>query len=402
MQPITLNTSEARRFALAAQHLHAPPKKNPTQAVVLQTINRLGLLQIDSVNVLARAHYLPLFSRLGSCPQSHLDTLAWGPAPCLFEYWAHEASLLPHSAHPLLRWRMADARAGGQGWKNTAAFMGANHKLLHRALDEIRDRGPLAASELAIGKKGAGGWWGWSDAKRVLECLFAAGDLTSITRRGTFERVYGLPQSLFSADILNTPTPARADAQRALLCIAIRALGVATEPDLRDYFRLRPGDSKALVAQMVEQGDLRPAIVDGWSAPAFIDAKAVSVKKATHQALLSPFDNLIWHRARTERMFGARIRLEIYTPAHMRTHGYYVLPFLEDDAITARVDLKADRKSSTLVVQASHAEPCATTHTASRLAQELAAMAAWLALENIRIEKRGALAKALQAEVRQK
>lgn len=358
---------------------------------------RLGIVQIDSVNVVSRTHYLPFFSRLGPYPRETLESLAWGKRPAFFEYWAHEASLLPLSIQPLLRWRMEDAREGVGVWKGVARFLQDHPALMDRALAAVAERGPLSASELELGVKGAGGWWGWSEAKRAAECLFWTGRLTTATRRPTFERVYGLPHRVLPADIHDAPTPSREDAQRALLQIAARAQGVATERDLRDYFRMAPAEARARITELVEAGDLVPVTVRGWDRTAYLAPAARRPRRITGAALLSPFDNLIWFRERTERVFGVRVRLEIYTPAEKRTHGYYVLPFLEDEAITARVDLKADRKAGLLRVQAAHAEPDATPETPDRLAAELRLMASWLGLAEVKAEPRGDLAPALQA-----
>ena len=393
-----LTAAEARRIALAAQGFGVPrPVADVTRRQLLKTIERLGAVQIDSVNVVSRTHYLPAFSRLGAYPRALLEEVAWGRRPALFEYWAHEASLLPLSAQPLLRWRMADAHDGVGVWKGVARFLREHRPVVDAALAQIRARGPLAASELEIGLKGAGGWWGWSDAKRAAECLFWTGELTTATRRGTFERVYGLPEKVLPRAVREAPTPARDDAQRELLRIAARALGVATERDLRDYFRMGVAATRARLAELVEAGDLAPVTVRGWREPAYLDPAARRPRRIAAAALLSPFDNAIWFRERTERLFGVRVRLEIYTPAERRTHGYYVLPFLEGDAITARVDLKAERKAGVLVVQAAHAEPWATPETPARLTAELQLMAAWLGLERVRVEPRGDLAGALAA-----
>jgi uncharacterized protein len=243
--------------------------------------------------------------------------------------------------------------------------------------------------------KGAGGWWGWSESKRALEGLFWTGELTTATRRGTFERVYGVTDQVLPKAIVAAPTPPRDAAQRQLLMTAARALGVATARDLRDYFRMSVADTPLRLAELVEEGALLPVAVKGWREPAYLDPAARRPRRIEAQALLSPFDNAIWFRERTERMFGVRVRLEIYTPAHKRTHGYYVLPFLEGDALTARVDLKADRKAGVLIVQASHAEPWATSATPVKLAQELKLMAGWLGLDSVRVERRGDLAGAL-------
>jgi len=391
-----LTAGEARRIALAAQGFATPRPAAPIgKRQLVKLVERLGVVQIDSVNVVSRTHYLPAFSRLGAYPRPLLEEIAWGKKRPLFEYWAHEASLLPLASQPLFRWRMADARDGVGVWKGVARFLRERREFVDRVLDEFAARGPMAASDLEMGHKGEGGWWGWSEAKRAVECLFWTGELTTATRRGTFERVYGLPEKVLPKAVLETPTPSREEAHRALYRQAIRALGLATSKDLRDYFRMPVEGAKARMAELVEDGALVPVSVKGWREPAFLDPAARRPRRVDAQALLSPFDNLIWFRERTERMFGVRFRIEIYTPAEKRTHGYYVLPFLEDDAITARVDLKADRKASVLIVQASHAEPWATDATPVRLAQELRLMAGWLGLEGVRVARRGDLAGAL-------
>jgi uncharacterized protein YcaQ len=392
-----LTAGEARRIALGAQGFaSARPDRPVGRRDLVKLIERLGVVQIDSVNVVSRTHYLPAFSRLGVYPRELLEELAWARKRPLFEYWAHEASLLPLSSQPLLRWRMEDAHDGRGVWKGVARFLRERRAFVDTVLAEIEGRGPLAASELEMGHKGEGGWWGWSEAKRAVECLFWTGELTTATRRGTFERVYGLPEKVLPKAVLATPTPAREDAQRELICIAGRAMGIATSKDLRDYFRLPVEGFRARLGELVEAGDLVPVAVKGWRETAYLDPAARRPRKVAARALLSPFDNLIWFRERTERMFGVRFRIEIYTPAEKRTHGYYVLPFLEGDAITARVDLKADRKAGVLIAQASHAEPWASEATAPRLADELKRMAGWLGLDRVRVERRGDLAAALE------
>ena len=394
----TLSAAEARRIALAAQGFGASREGPVGRRQLTRMIERLGVVQIDSVNVISRTHYLPAFSRLGAYPRELLEEIAWGQKRPLFEYWAHEASLLPLSSQPLFRWRMEDAQAGRGTWKGIARFLAERRDFVDRALGEIATRGPMSASDLEIGHKGAGGWWGWSESKRALECLFWAGELTTHTRRGTFERVYGLPHKVLPKAIAEAPTPPRDEAQRQLLRIAARAMGVATMRDLRDYFRMGVEETRARVGELVEAGDLMEVAVKGWREAAYLDPAARRPRRIDAAALLSPFDNLVWFRERTERMFGVRLRLEIYTPAHKRTHGYYVLPFLEGDALTARVDLKADRKAGVLIVQASHAEPWASAETPVRLAAELRRMAGWLGLESVRVEPRGDLAAALAAQ----
>ena len=394
----TLTAGDARRIALGAQGFATPRPDGPVaRRQLARLIEGLGVVQIDSVNVVSRTHYLPAFSRLGAYPREMLEDLAWARSRPLFEYWAHEASLLPVASQPLFRWRMQDARDGVGLWKGVARFRRENGAFVDKVLNEIASRGPMSASELEMGQKGVGGWWGWSHAKSAVEGLFWTGELTTATRRGPFERVYDLPEKVLPKAVVAAPTPSREDAHRALYRQAIRAMGVATARDLRDYFRMPVDGAKARIAELVEDGALLPVTVKGWKDQAYLDPSARRPRRVEARALLSPFDNLIWFRERTERMFGVRYRIEIYTPAHKRTHGYYVLPFLEGDALTARVDLKSDRKAGVLVVQASHGEPWASDETPVRLAAELRLMADWLGLERVRVEPKGDLAGALAA-----
>ncbi len=361
-------------------------------------VERLGMLQMNSVNVLARAHYLPGFSRLGPYAPALLDAAAWGSRRALFEYWGHEASLLPLRYHPLLRWRMARARNGAGVYKRLAQFALEQRKYVTGVLAEIRTRGALAAADLSNPGKARGPWWGWSDGKLAMEYLFASGELAVAHRRGAFERVYDLAERVVPAGILAAPTPSEADAQRALALIAARAMGVATAADLARYFRLPPGDTRARVAELVEAGALLPAAVEGWRNPGYLSAGALVPRRVNARALLSPFDPLLWERDRAERLFGFHYRIGLYTPPHLRTHGYYVLPFLLGERIVARVDLKADRTRGMLQVLAAHVEDHARPgEVAEALRQELSALAAWQGLERVDIADRGDLAPALIA-----
>ena len=394
-----LSLPEARRVALAAQGFAEPrPKGVIDRRHLRRVLDRTALLQIDSVNVLARAHYLPVYSRLGDYSRSLLEQAAWGPKKMLFEYWAHEASLLPLELQPLLRWRMARAERGEGTWGRLKPFAGQRRPEAEAILQRIAAEGPLAASDLE-GPKGPGGWWGWSDAKSALEWLFWTGRITTATRRASFERVYDLTERVLPRTILNQPTPSEPDAHRQLLRLAARALGVATAGDLRDYFRLSPVDAKPRTAELVEAGEITPVRVETWSQPAYLDRQARRPRRVQARALLAPFDPLIWERSRTERLFGVRYRIEIYTPADKRLHGYYVLPFLLGDRLVARVDLKADRAAGRLLVQGAHAEPGAPADVAPQLATELRMMAGWLGLERVQVEPSGDLAGALQAAV---
>ena len=390
----TLSARQARRIALAAQGLADPrPGTAPSRRALTTLIDRLGAVQIDSVNVLARTHYLPAFSRLGAYPREMLEAAAWGRKPSLFEYWGHEASLLPIALQPLFRWRMERARAG-ETWSGLARFARERRDYIDQVLARIEREGPLVGGDFADGPRQAG-WWSWSNGKAALEWLFWTGMVTTRTRRG-FERVYDLTERVLPRAILEAPTPSEADAHRGLLNIAARALGVATEGDLRDYFRLPVAGTRSRIGELVEAGDLAPVAVEGWRQGAYLVADARAPRRGRAAALLSPFDNLIWRRERAERLFGARIRLEIYTPAHKREHGYYVLPFLQGEAITARVDLKADRQAGALRVQAAHLQEGATAgETAPALAAELALMADWLELSSVHVVGKGGLAAAL-------
>jgi uncharacterized protein len=393
-EPRKLSARLARRIALAAQGLADPrPAAAPSRRGLRTLIDRLGVIQIDSVNVLARTHYLPAFSRLGPYPREMLEDAAWGKKPTLFEYWGHEASLLPMALQPLFRWRMERARAG-ETWSGLARFARERRDYIDQVLARIEREGPITGGDLADGPRQAG-WWSLSNGKAALEWLFWTGMVMTRTRRG-FERVYDLTERVLPPAILRQPTPNEADSHRRLLKIAARALGIATEGDLRDYFRMPVAETRARIRDLVESGDLTQVIVEGWRQPAYLAPGAREPRRAGAAALLSPFDNLIWRRERAERVFGARIRLEIYTPAHKREHGYYVLPFLQGEAITARVDLKADRQAGVLRVQAAHLEPgAAAGGTAPALAAELALMADWLGLDGVHVAGKGGLAAGL-------
>ncbi len=396
----TLSLAQARRIALAAQGFADDRiEADHTRRHFRKTAERLGVIQIDSVNVVSRTHYLPAFSRLGAYPREHLEDEAWGRKKSLFEYWGHEASLMPMAMQPLFRWRMEESRSGESGWTGLVNFARERRDYVDGVLAEIEKRGPVTGGDFAEGPRGAPGWWEWSNGKRALEWLFWSGFITTKTRRG-FERVYDLTERVIPASVMNTPTPEPADAQRQLLMIAAQAMGVATEADLRDYFRMSVTATRARLAELVEAGELEQVEVKGWGKPAYLHPKARLPRRIEAQALLSPFDNLIWARDRTERLFGCRVRLEIYTPAHKREHGYYVLPFLQGDRITARIDLKADRKAGVLLVQSAHVEEHADpAEVAPALAAELRLMSGWLGLGEVSVAERGDLAPVLKAAV---
>ncbi|MBY9061770.1 winged helix DNA-binding domain-containing protein [Sphingomonas yunnanensis] len=383
---MSLNFSliEARRIALAAQGFGRRLPDRPGAAQLRGTAERLGLFQIDSVNVLTRAHYLPAFARLGGYDRALLERDAWGPPRHrrLFEYWAHEASLLPLELHPLLRWRMARAERGEAGYVRLRRFAGEDRAQAMAVLERIAGEGPLTAADFENGASRSG-WWQWSDTKHALEWLFWSGRITTATRRGSFARVYDLPERVLPAALLALPTPSAEGAQAGLIERAARALGVATVADLRDYYRLRPEEGDHAIATLAEAGVLLPARVEGWSQRAWLHRDVAPPRRVRRAALLAPFDPLVWERARTERLFGFRYRIEIYVPQERRQHGYYVLPFLLDEALVARVDLKAERAAGVLVAKRVTLEPGAPVDTMPRLLVELERMTAWLGLERV-------------------
>ena len=381
--PDSLSLPQARRIALAAQGFGVTHPASVGRAQLGRLIDRLGLHQIDSVNVVSRAHYLPAFSRLGAYDTALLDSMAWGRKRDrrLFEYWAHEASLLPLEVHPLFRWRMARADRGEAGYIGLRKFATERRPEAEEILARIAGEGPLAASDFPHGKS-TSGWWEWGDTKHALEWLFYAGHITTATRRRSFERVYDLMERVIPSAIQALPTPDERDAQRALIERAAIAHGVATAAELRDYFRLKPGEADSAINDLVEGGQLLPIQVADWRQKTYLHRDARHPRKIRAAALLAPFDPLIWERDRTERLFGFRYRIEIYTPAAKRTHGYYVLPFLLDERLVARVDLKADRQSAALRVRR-HFEDGAPADTNERLDEQLAAMATWLNLERV-------------------
>jgi len=383
-----MSLKHARRLALAAQGFNGrSPPASIKASHVAQMIERLGVVQIDSVNALVRSHYLPLFSRLGSYPQALLDQVAWsqGRQRKLFEYWGHEASLLPISLYPLMRWRMQRAEQGEGIYQQLAKFGREHQPTIARVLQAVREQGPLGAGSLSTRQERAGPWWDWSAEKMALEWLFAAGQVTVAGRRG-FERLYDLPERVLPAAVLNHPHIPEDQAQRALLLRAANALGVGTEKDLRDYFRQDPLPSRKALAELVEEGTLQIVRVQGWRQPAFCLPDSKVPRKIVASALLSPFDSLIWERARTERLFDFRYRLEIYTPALKRVYGYYVLPFLHNERIAARIDLRAERAAGRLAVHAVHEEePGLDEEGMQALAHNLRQLAEWLGLVEIQV-----------------
>jgi uncharacterized protein YcaQ len=404
----TLAPAVARRIALAAQGFGrrrpGGQGSEPNAKRIRELIDRLGVLQLDSVNVFARAHYMPVFSRLGPYDRTVLDRLTAHTAGRVnrrfVEYWAHEASLIPIESYPLFRWRMESAIE--DAWGRMARMAKEQPEVIEETLGLVADQGPIRASATGIPRPDPqpGQMWNWHDGKVALEYLFWEGRITA-ARRVNFERWYDIPERVLPPDVLAAPIPSREDAQRQLTRIAAAALGVAAEPDLGDYFRLPRADSKARVAELVQTGELTPVDVRGWGAPAYLWSAARRPRRIEGRALLSPFDPLIWFRPRAERLFGFRYRIEIYTPAEKRIHGYYVLPFLLGDALVARVDLKSDRQRGVLLVQGAFAEPDVDVeHVAGELGQELHQIAAWQNLEHgVEVRRNGDLATVLSAAV---
>ena len=358
------------------------PRGSVDRRLLRRVFARVGLIQIDSVNVLVRSHYLPIFSRLGDYDPALLEQAAYGRDRILFEYWGHEASLLPVELQPLLRWRMDRGRRGLGTWRRVAQIITDEPGRLEGLRRTIAERGPMASSDFE-GARGKGSWWGWSDVKIGLEALFWCGDITTASRRG-FERVYDLPERVLPRAVLATPTPPEEDAQRELVRIAARALGIASERELRDYFRLDLADARARVAELADAGELERVQVDGLRGDRYLTRGARLPRSVDACALLSPFDSLIWERTRTSELFGFDFRLEIYTPQHKRVHGYYVLPFLLGDRLVARVDLKFDRQAGVLRAIATHVEPGVRKRDVTpALREELHAMAAWLGAREV-------------------
>ncbi len=391
-----MTNDQARRIALAAQGFARPrPIGRIDVRHFRRVLNHVGLLQLDSVNVLERSHYLPMFSRLGPYDRAVLDRWTTSSGE-IFEYWGHEASLIPVDRYSTFRFRMGEMKP----WGSVRRLLDERPGYIENILEQVAIRGPLTVADLDDAGERGGPWWGYAPGKHALEWLFASGRVTAY-RSPTFGRRYDLPQRVVPAAVIAESPSDQAEAYRTLLVDAARHHGVGTVADLADYHRLHKPTARPILEDLAVEGALVPVAVAGWRHPAYLHPDAVIPRRATGTALLSPFDSLVWNRDRVERMFGFRYRIEIYVPKPQRQYGYYVLPFLLDGDLVARVDLKADRKGRRLLVQTAHLEP---GHEASRvvppLTKELRAMAAWLGLDEVVIVDRGDLASSLRiAEV---
>ncbi|WP_432479577.1 winged helix-turn-helix domain-containing protein [Nocardioides sp. GXQ0305] len=404
-----LSRAQARRIALAAQGFLDPAHATPTMRTLDRTLARTGVLQVDSVNVLARAHLMPLYSRMGPYDPALLERAASGREKRrLVEYWAHVQALMPVDLWPHMRFRMEGYRAQRGKWGFTA-----DPTLEPAVLDAVRERGPVTARELDgdfSGPRTKEHWgWNWSDARKVLDYLFLVGDVAIAGRSSQFEVRYDVPERVLPRAVLDAPTPTLDESALELVRRAARSHGVATGACLADYYRMRfqpatgpvpAANAREAIATLVGTGELEPVRIEGWGKPAYLHVDARRPRRVAARTLLSPFDPLVWERARTEALFDFHYRIEIYVPKPQRTFGYYVLPFLLGDRIVARVDLKADRVGGRLLVQGAYAEPTAPVETAHELAQELRRLAGWLGLDDVVVADRGDLAAPLSVLTR--
>ena len=388
----TLSIADARALALAAQGFDTPrPANKATQRHVNSLISRLGVIQIDSVNVLVRSQELPLFSRLGNHDRNSIPKAT--ESQKIFEYWGHEAAHLPVEIHPLFRWKMEVARLGKARHWGLTSFYDDNKTFVKRMLKHVETNGPTTARELSTRteKRGADKktWWDWDESKTALEYLFLTGQLMSRGRGTDFARIYDTPERVLPQRIIDAPTASEHDARKQLLTLSAIAQGVATAGDLADYYRQKPAAVKPLITELLEEGELREVAVDGWTERAFVHRSAKLPKQLHATALLSPFDSLVWCRPRNERLFDFHYRIEIYTPKEKRKFGYYVLPFMMNGQMVGRVDLKADRANSKLLVHSVHTEKRIKRSTINdSLNNELRAMALWLGLDKV-VNSRG-------------
>jgi uncharacterized protein YcaQ len=405
-----LSASEARRIAVAAQGFGTRPAR-PSISHLRTLAARVHAFQIDSVNVLVRAHYVPAFARLGPYDMHALDTLAYRKRE-LFEYWGHAACLMPVSLFPLLRYRMHQDDA-------VEYIRSERGPYLSKVYAEVEEHGPLSAGELADPGQRSGNWWGWGRGKAALEYLFNSG-LVAIAGRRRFERLYDLTERVIPAAVLALPAPGREESMKQLMCLAAQACGVGTVRDISSYFNVdaafdrRPSRphgearpprvepvAKRLLAELIDEGRLLPITVEGWTGPAYVPSEVTAVPVARARALVTPFDSLVWERARVKRLFGMSYSIEVYLPPEKRVYGYYVCPFLLGDALVARCDLKADRQRATLMVRSAFLERGQDVASVGpALAEELRSMQTWLELDRIEVGDRGELAPGLRRTLR--
>jgi uncharacterized protein YcaQ len=392
----SVSPAAARRIALAAQGFARPrPDAVGTRQLNL-ALERIGLLQLDSVNVLERSHYLPMFARLGAYDKALLDRLTFAKKAPYREYWAHEAALIPLEDWPLFGFRRQDYRdyysVANDPW------LAAHADTLAWLRAELAEKGPLPASKIerdaAAPRRGS--WWDWDEVKRGLERMFRFGDVVSAGRTG-FERTYALPEQVMPTEVYRREVP-REEAVRTLMERAARAHGIGTLSDFADYYRLKTGDAKPALASLVDEGVVHEVSVPGWKKAAYLHRDARIPRRIETTALLSPFDPVVWERDRALRMFGFHYRIEIYTPAPKRVYGYYTLPVLVDDALVGRIDLKNDRKRGVLRVQSAWREEGVADAVAERIVPALRELAAWQGLGELEVVDRGDLARAVAAE----
>ena len=390
LSPTEITSDAARRIALAAQGFATPrPTGRIDRRHLRRVMDAVGLIQIDSVNVLVRSQEMPLFSRLGNHPRTLIPDAT--DAGELFEYWCHEASHLPVSMYPLVQWRMEEARNGSM-WPGLQRVAKSKPKLVKEIRDRIYNDGPIVAGDVRTRTGPKGSWWDWDDGKAILEYLFWTGEITARRRSSDFARVYHAPSEVIPTDVLNAPIPTETEARKQLLLLAARSLGVATAADLIDYHRQKGVIARPLLRELVSTGELEQVTVSGWRDAAYMIPGTKQPRDMQVRALVSPFDSLVWCRPRIERVFDFHYRIEIYVPAPKRIYGYYVLPFVLGDKIVARVDLKADRHNSELLVPGAFSEPDVDIkYVAAELMLELREMATWLGLASIQIGTNGDL-----------
>ncbi len=388
----TISLIQARRIALAAQGFNDPKPTGPVTARQFRRVmDRMAILQLDSVNVLCRSHYLPVLARLGPYDRDKLNRYLYHSNQN-FEFLSHEASITSQDVQPLLRHRARTRRRWVEAIeRDLPGYVGA-------VFDEVSERGAVSVKDLTDPGGRTGPWWGHSKGKRALECLYVTGRLSIKERTNMFVTVYDLPDRVLRPEVLAEPEPELDDAHEQMLLLGAKSHGIGTATDIADYFRLKMPVARPLLAKLVESGALEQVSVEGWKEPAYLHPEAKRPRSVTGTALLTPFDPVVWFRPRALRLFDFHYRIEIYVPEPKRVHGYYVLPFLLDEELVGRVDLKADRKTGVLRVRGAYAEEGADkVRVASEMSGSLFEMAAWLGLDDVAVERRGDLASHLRS-----